>query len=606
MSSLLKNIILVIIVFLFITGIFTLWYSPLQKTKDITLSNLVTEINEGKVQSITVNGNELSITLKDSTKEKSQKETDASLTQSLINYGVSSDNLRGVDIQYQNESGWAYWLGILIPFVLPFFIVGFFLWYMMRQAQRGSNQAMMFGKTSARMFGPQGKKQNVTFKDVADMTEAKDELKEVVEFLRLPQKFLKMGARIPRGVLLVGPPGTGKTLLARAISGEAGVPFFATSGSEFVEMFVGVGASRVRDLFQSAQKAAPAIVFIDEIDAVGRLRGAGMGGGNDEREQTLNQILSEMDGFERDTNVIVIAATNRADVLDPALLRPGRFDRHVFVSNPDLAARQQILIIHGKEKPLAKDVDLNIVAQRTPGFSGADLANLMNEAAILAAQKNQKTILQIDILNSIEKVMLGPEKKSQVYSKLEKEIAAYHEAGHALVSASLPEADPVHKISIIPRGPAGGYTLKLPIEDRHFYGRKHFVAELAVMLGGYSAEIFHFNEITTGASDDLKKASELARSMVTKYGMSKKFGPQVFQEKDETIFLGREFAAQNNVSQDIAMKIDEEVATFIRAALKTAQNIIKKRSATLDKIAQTLITQETIEKQEFAELVAGA
>ena len=604
MTYLVKNLSIAFLIFLVITGLFTLWYKPLEETKNVTLNSLATDVNSDEVKSMTVRGTDVEVVFNDGSKGSLRKGPDESLEQSLINYGVTSERLREVPTTYEDQSGLAYWASIIIPSVLPILIIGGLLFFMMRQAQRGAGQALNFGKMTARMFGPQGKKQNITFKDVAGMEEVKEELQEIVEFLRMPQRFLKMGARIPRGVLLVGPPGTGKTLLARAISGEAGVPFFATSGSEFVEMFVGVGASRVRDLFENAKKTAPAILFIDEIDAVGRLRGAGLGGGNDEREQTLNQILSEMDGFERDTNIIVVAATNRSDVLDPALLRPGRFDRHVFVSLPDIKERKEILKIHSKDKPLARAADLDLVAQRTPGFSGADLANLMNEAAIFAARKGQKTISQQDVFASIEKIILGPEKRSQVYSKHEKEIAAYHEAGHALVAASLPETDPVHKISIIARGHAGGYTLKLPMEDRHYYSKTHFIAELAVMLGGYAAELFHFNDITTGASDDLKKAADLARRMVTQYGMSKKFGPQVFNGHEDTVFLGREFAQNAHISEDISSQIDNEVSSFIKTALKTAQDILKKRVTLLEKIARQLMEKETIEKHEFEKLIA--
>ena len=415
-----------------------------------------------------------------------------------------------------------------------------------------------------------------------------------------------MGARIPRGVLLMGAPGTGKTLLARAVSGEAGVPFFSISGSEFVEMFVGVGAARVRDLFETAKKNSPSIIFIDEIDAVGRLRGSGIGGGHDEREQTLNQILSEMDGFERETNVIVIAATNRPDVLDPALLRPGRFDRHVIIDEPDIEARLQILKIHSKGKPLAKNINMRMVAQRTPGFSGADLANIMNEAAILAASNNQKTILQNDLFQSIEKVLLGPERKSRAYTEKERKITAYHEAGHAVVAHTLPHIDPVHKISIISRGKSAGYTLKLPTEDKHFRSKVEFIEELAVMLGGYAAEKKIFDDLTTGASNDLQNASELARKMITQYGMSDALGPVTFGEREEMIFLGKEIAHSKNYSEAIAVKIDNEVTRLITNALKTAQNIIKQKSKKLEKIARVLLKKETIEKVEFQKLMAGA
>jgi len=447
-------------------------------------------------------------------------------------------------------------------------------------------------------------KEKVTFEDVAGLHEAKNELKEIVEFLRSPRKFLEIGAKIPRGVILIGPPGSGKTLLARAVSGEASVPFFHMSGSEFVEMFVGVGASRVRDLFQTAKRHAPSIVFVDEIDAVGRHRGAGLGGGHDEREQTLNQILVEMDGFDRETNVIVMAATNRPDILDPALLRPGRFDRRVMLDAPDINDREAILRLHTRGKPLAPEANLRKIAERTPGFSGADLANIMNEAAILAARKNKKIIEQIDIIESIEKVMLGPERKSHILTEQEKKIAAYHEAGHALVAALLPNADPVHKVSIVSRGRVAGYTLKLPIEDRHLHRYREFLADLAVSLGGYASEKIVFNELTTGASNDLQIATDLARRLVTQYGMSEKFGPIVFGDRQELIFLGKEITEQRNYSEEYAFQIDEEISKLIKDAYQIATKLIKQNRKKLDKIAKILIEKEIIEQDEFQKLMA--
>ena len=449
---------------------------------------------------------------------------------------------------------------------------------------------------------PDSKKDRVTFSDVAGVEEAKEELKEVVEFLRTPKKFLSIGAKIPKGVLLMGPPGAGKTLLARAVAGEAGVPFFHMSASEFVEMFVGVGASRVRDLFKIAKKAAPAIIFIDEIDAVGRHRGAGLGGGHDEREQTLNQILVELDGFEPHESVIVIAATNRPDVLDPALLRPGRFDRRVVLDLPDIKAREAILKIHAKGKPFAREIDLRRVAERTPGFSGADLQNLMNEGAILAARKNEKQITQHDLLISIEKVLLGPERKSHILSLQEKKISAYHEAGHALVASVMPDADPVHKVSIISRGRAAGYTLKLPTEDRHLYSKAHFLAELAVALGGYAAEKIVFGEVTTGASNDLKQATAVAKDMVTKYGMSEKVGPVSFGD-DHSVFLGRDLMAEKSYSEKTSSLVDDEVGRFLHGAFKKATEILKKHKNILEAIAKYLIEKETIERNEFDNLI---
>ena len=444
------------------------------------------------------------------------------------------------------------------------------------------------------------------FSDVAGAIEAKEELIEVVDFLKNPKKFLDMGARIPRGVLLVGAPGTGKTLLARAVAGEANVPFFYISGSEFVEMFVGVGASRVRDLFAMAKKFAPSIVFIDEIDAVGRQRGAGLGGGHDEREQTLNQILVEMDGFDRDTNIIIVAATNRPDILDPALLRPGRFDRRIVLDIPDIDEREAILKIHALDKPLDKSVNLRRVAERTPGFSGADLANVINEAAISTARQNHKIIEQETFYHAIEKVLLGPERRSHILSQKEKEIAAYHEAGHALVAGVLPHADPVHKISIVSRGQAAGYTMKLPTEDRHLYSKSQFLADLAVLMGGYAAEKIVFNELTTGASSDLKKATNLARSLVTEYGMSEKLGPISLGEKEELVFLGRELGTHQNYSQSVAETIDKEIKNFLKMAYETAKKIITQRRKKLEKIAKRLIEKETIERDEFAAIMAVA
>jgi len=525
------------------------------------------------------------------------------VTQSLINYGVNQERLKQIKLDVKEPSGFLIWVGALLPFLLPFLFIGLFLWFMFRQAQKGQTQALSFGKFHPRITNPLEKRNKISFKDIAGVEEAKEELKEVVDFLRHPKKFIDIGARIPRGVLLMGPPGTGKTLLARAVAGEANVPFFHISGSEFVEMFVGVGASRVRDLFKTAKKNAPSIVFIDEIDAVGRHRGAGLGGGHDEREQTLNQILTEMDGFDRDTNIIVIAATNRPDILDPALLRPGRFDRRVILDLPDINEREKILKIHAKNKRLAENVNLRHIAERTPGFSGADLANLINEAAILTARKNEKNINQQNLIDSIEKVLLGPERKSHILSKEEKKIAAYHEAGHALVAASLPHADPVHKVSIVSRGKAAGYTLKLPIKDKHLRSRSEFLADLAVFLGGYCAEKMIFKEITTGAASDLQQASELARALITRYGMSEKLGPITFGEPQGLVFLGKEITEQRNYSEKVAVEIDKEVEKLIRDAQKTAEKIIKGKRKKLTQIAERLIKKEVIERKEFEKLV---
>lgn len=606
MKGITKNIVTIILVFVLIASFASLFYSSTEEVKDVSLSTVATEIKEEKVESIEVSGNELAVTLKDGSKQITRKEPEAALSETLRNFGVSEEQIAAANIQSKAEGGFVFWLSVILPFALPFLIVGFFLWYMLKGAQRGANQAFNFGKAKAKMFGGvQGKKQNITFKDVAGEDEVKEELFEIVEFLKTPQKFLKMGAKIPKGVMLMGPPGTGKTLLARAISGEAGVPFYSISGSEFVEMFVGVGAARVRDLFETAKKTSPSLIFIDEIDAVGRLRGAGLGGGNDEREQTLNQILSEMDGFEQGTNVIVIAATNRPDVLDPALLRPGRFDRRVLIDLPDLAAREEILQIHSKGKPLAKEINLKELAARTPGFSGADLENLMNEAAIFATRRKRKALQQIDLYDSIEKVILGPERKSKVITDNDKKTAAYHEAGHAVVANELPESDPVHKVSIISRGRAGGYTMKIPDEEQSFRTKKQFEAELAVLLGGYTAEKMIFRDVSTGASNDLQKASELARRLVTRYGMST-LGPVVFGDSDEMVFLGKELGERRNYSEEIAYKIDQEVGKFIKKAQVTAKGVLAKNKKKMDKLANYLIEKETIERKEFDKLMAAA
>jgi len=565
----------------------------------ISLNELATDINLGKVQSITVNDNNLKIILKDGSALTSQKETETGIVETLSNLGVSSSSLSQVAIKINNSNSSQFWLSVVLPTILPLLATILIFWFIFRQAKNGANQAFNFGKVNIRLFSPRNK---VTFKDVAGLKEAKEELLEVVDFLKNPKKFLEIGAKIPRGVLLIGPPGTGKTLLARAVAGESNVPFFHISASEFVEMFVGVGASRVRDLFQTAKKAAPSIIFIDEIDAVGRERGAGLGGGHDEREQTLNQILVEMDGFERDTNVIVIAATNRPDILDPALLRPGRFDRRVILDIPDINDREEILKIHCNGKKLDKGVDLRLVAVRTPGFSGADLANLVNEAAILAARKNQKEITQNDLLSSVEKVILGPERKSRMMSLKEKEITAYHEAGHALVAAMLKDADPVQKVSIVSRGIAGGYTLKLPLEDRHLKTRSQFLADLAVAFGGYAAELIKFGDISTGSSSDLKEATEMSKDMVTVFGMSK-LGPRTFGKRESLLFLGKEITAEKDYSETLGKEIDDAINYFINTTFEVAKKIILKNKKVLDKIANELIAKETLEKEEFYAII---
>jgi len=603
MKNLIKNFLAIFLIFLVVASIFTLFSQPFEEVKELSFTQLVSDINQGNIKEITVSGNNLEVVYRDDTKAKSIKETESALSQSLTDYGADKNKLQTVNINIKEESGLSTWAAPLLFAVLPLLLFGVFFWMIFRQAKVGATQAFDFTKARARLFGAEGHtKERITFKDVAGLKEAKEELKEIVDFLKNPKKFLQMGARIPRGVLLMGAPGTGKTLLARAVAGEAYVPFFHISGSEFVEMFVGVGAGRVRDLFNTAKKSAPAIIFIDELDAIGRHRGAGLGGGHDEREQTLNQILVEMDGFERDSNVIVVAATNRPDVLDPALLRPGRFDRRVVLDLPDINDREEILKIHARGKPLALNINVREVAERTPGFSGADLANVVNEAAILAARKNKQQIFQQELLESIEKVLLGPERKSHILSKKEKVIAAFHEAGHALVSASLPETEPIRKISIVARGMAAGYTIKMPVEDRRIITKSEFLAEIATLLGGYCAEKLKFNEITTGAANDLEKASQLARKLVKEYGMSS-LGPISFGEKEEMIFLGKELGEQRNYSEKVASQIDQEVASFIKDAENTAKKVLSKKKKTLEKIAERLIDKETIEREEFEELM---
>ena len=599
-----KNVTIAILVFIGAAVLYAMVASVLIQVPQVPLSEVVSQINRGEVVKIIIRENSLFVTKKDGSQVQSVKESDTALLETFYNYGVNQEKLREVTVEVKEPSGLSFWLGALLPILLPVILIGLFFWYTARSVQKGSMQAFTFGQSRARVIMPENKKEKVTFKDVAGVKEAKEELREVVDFLKNPKKFLDIGARIPRGVLLMGAPGTGKTLLARAVAGEASVPFFHLSGSEFVEMFVGVGASRVRDLFKLAKRSSPDIVFIDEIDAVGRHRGAGLGGGHDEREQTLNQILVEMDGFETDESVIVMAATNRPDVLDPALLRPGRFDRRVILDPPDINDREAILNIHTRNKALDKDINARRVAERTPGFSGADLANLVNEAAIRAARDNRKIISQVDLIESIDKVLLGPERKSHILSVEEKKISAYHEGGHSLVAAKLPNADPVHKVSIVSRGRAAGYTLKLPIEDRHLYSRSHFVDELAVLLGGYAAEKIVFKEITTGASDDLRKATDLARSLVTRYGMSDKIGPVTYGDRDEMVFLGKELGVEKNYSEKMASLIDGEVTKFIRGAHEMAKKIILENRRKLDEIAKTLVEKETIERDEFAKLIA--
>src|ERR1035437_959125 len=567
--NIVNQIIIAIFIFISITMIYTLVAKKPEEIKNLAISDVAKLVIDGNVEIIEVSGSDINVTFKDGSKGKAKKELESSLSETLYNYGVTPAELALAPIEIKTESGFAYWLLNILPFLLPVIIIVFFAWMLTRQVKGAGMQAFTFGQSKARITDPDDKNNKVTFKDVAGVKEAKEELKEIVDFLKNPKKFLDIGARIPKGVLLTGAPGTGKTLLARAVAGEASVPFFHLSGSEFVEMFVGVGASRVRDLFKMAKKSAPSIIFVDEIDAVGRVRGSGVGGGNDEREQTLNQILVEMDGFEPNEKVIVMAATNRADVLDPALLRPGRFDRRVVLDLPDRADREEILAIHSVKKPLAEDINLKLIAERTPGFSGADLFSLMNEGAILAARENRKKVFQFDLIRSIEKVMMGPERKSHLLSKKEKEITAYHEAGHALVASVLPHADPVHKVSIIARGSAGGYTLKLPLEERRLQSKKEFIDDIAMSLGGYVAEQMTFGDITTGPSSDLQVATNLARAMVTRWGMSDVIGPIALVDSGGRPQYGE--IAEREFSETVSTKVDAEVSRIINDGLKTAE-----------------------------------
>ncbi len=591
----------------------------------VPVSQVATDINAGKVYELQVSGDSIKafylpemtfatttdgattselVVAKATSTKLSRKETEASLTQTLDAYKIDPVKLGAVKISIVDEGGFRFWFLTLIPVFVPALLLFGVIWYLSRQMRGGGMQAFTFGRSLARLISPEDEVQKVTFADVAGAKEAKSELTEIVDFLKNPKKFIEIGARIPKGVLLMGAPGTGKTLLARAVAGEAGVPFFSISGSEFVEMFVGVGASRVRDLFDTAKKHAPAIIFVDEIDAVGRVRGTGIGGGNDEREQTLNQILVEMDGFEPNESVIVMAATNRPDVLDPALLRPGRFDRRVMIDLPDRKDREDILRTHARSKPMGADTKLSVIAERTPGFSGADLANLMNEAAILAAREDRREVAQDDLIRSIEKVMLGPERKSHVLNKKEKEITAYHEAGHAIIASVLSYADPVHKVSIISRGRAAGYTLKLPLTENKMQSRNEFLDDIAVALGGYIAEKAVFGDITTGASNDLQVLTSLARDMVTRYGMSDKVGPVAVEAMPGKTLFGSGVEATEQSEQNAAL-VDTEVKKIIALCYKRAEAAIEKHYEAFVAIAQKLVEVETIEREEFEQLLVA-
>lgn len=600
--NLMSQIMIAVLIFMSITVAYSLLVKGSKEAEEITISDVAKAISSETVEKIEVSGPNINVIFKDGTKGEAKKEAESSLSETLSNYGLTGEQIANARIEIKEERSLGYWILSLLPFLLPLIIVGFFFWMLSRQAKGQGMQAFTFGQSRARITDPNDKNNKVTFKDVAGVKEAKEELTEIVDFLRNPKKFLDIGARIPKGVILTGAPGTGKTLLARAVAGEASVPFFHLSGSEFVEMFVGVGASRVRDLFKLAKKSAPSIVFIDEIDAVGRVRGTGVGGGNDEREQTLNQILVEMDGFEPNEKVIVMAATNRSDVLDPALLRPGRFDRRVVLDLPDREDREEILKIHARKKPFAEDVDLKVVAERTPGFSGADLYSIMNEGAILAARENRKKISQYDLIRSIEKVMMGPERKSHLLTKKEKEIAAYHEAGHALVASVLPYADPVHKVSIVSRGSAGGYTLKLPLEERKLQNKKEFLDDITMSLGGYVTEQLIFGDVTTGPSNDLQVATSLARAMVTRWGMSDSLGPIAYNKDGGRDVFGQRVGT-NEYSEKTGDQIDAEVSKIMNESMEKAKQIVTDKRATLDAIAHKLIEVETLEQKEFNELL---
>ena len=604
------NIFLFLIILIFTYSVLNKYFLQDTKRKEVEVSmneivkniNLTDQTSSSTFKNILVSEDNVSLEVGTDTLFVAKKETNESFLSVLKNYGVSTDTINHLNIKVSNESSFSFWTNIL-PIFLPIIFLAAMLWMLLRGVKGANMQALSFGQTRAKLIDPNDTKKKITFKDVAGAKEAKQELEEVVDFLKSPKKFLDIGAKIPKGLLLMGAPGTGKTLLARAVAGEAGVPFYHLSGSEFVEMFVGVGASRVRDLFKEAKLNSPAIIFIDEIDAVGRARGVGLGGGNDEREQTLNQILVEMDGFEPNEKLIVIAATNRPDVLDKALLRPGRFDRRVMIDLPDRESREDILNVHKKEKPLAEDVNLKVVAERTPGFSGADLASIMNEGAILAAREGRKTIGQYDLLRSIEKVMLGPERKTHLLGDKEKEKTAYHEAGHALVASLLQNADPVHKISIISRGNAGGYTLKLPLDDKRLNTRKDFIDDIAMAYGGYAAEVEVYGDVSTGPSGDLQQVTSIARDMVMKYGMNENVGPIAIESDERKVVYGNLSDSKNIIGHNLADKVDEEIKKICEEGLSTAKRLVKENRNVLDYITKELIEKENIEREEFEKIL---
>ncbi len=603
-SSKLRNGFVYLLILVAIVAILWSYRSQSTPVEDLAISELAAQVREGAVEEISVDsdGRELTVELENGETIFSQKEPGTTLEEVLATYGVSPDELAAVKIQIEQTSDWTSIIAML-SWIIPALLFAGIFFFMLRQAQGSNNQAISFGKSRARMLT--GDQPKVTFDDVAGLVEAKEELREVVEFLQEPEKFISLGARIPKGVLLVGAPGTGKTLMAKAVSGEAGVPFFSISGSEFVEMFVGVGASRVRDLFDQAKRHSPCIVFVDEVDAVGRHRGAGLGGSHDEREQTLNQILVEMDGFDTDTNVIVVAATNRPDILDPALLRPGRFDRRVVLDRPDLRGREAIFKVHVRGKPLAADIDLAELARMTAGFVGADIENTINEAAILAARRGKKSIGMSEVHEAIERVIAGPQRKSRILSPDEKEVVAYHEAGHAVVAHMLPNCDPVTKVTIISRGMALGYTISLPEEDRHLQSQARLQDELSLALGGKAAEELVFDDVTTGAANDLERVTKTARNMVTRYGMSDKLGPMVYGQKDELVFLGREIGEQRDYSEAVAEEIDSEVRRIVGEAFDRARTVLTTHRDKLDAVAQRLIDVETIDSDEFNAIMSG-
>ncbi|MEN6479457.1 MAG: ATP-dependent zinc metalloprotease FtsH [Anaerolineales bacterium] len=600
-----KNAFVYLLIIVASIALFYNFFAPPTTAREIPISQVADLIKEGKVTSLSTSSDgEIRITTSTGDAGSvliSRKEVGISLGDTLLSLGVTPDELGAIgEVVVESTSFWDNF-GVVLIQIVPLLLIGFFLMFMLRQAQSGNNQALSFGKSRARVFS--GDRPAITFSDVAGVDEAKQELQEVVEFLKEPDKFTRLGARIPKGVLLVGPPGTGKTLMARAVAGEAGVPFFSISGSEFVEMFVGVGASRVRDLFDQAKRNSPCIVFVDEIDAVGRQRGAGLGGSHDEREQTLNQILVEMDGFDTDTNVIVLAATNRPDILDPALLRPGRFDRRVTIDRPDRRGREAILAVHVRNKPLAAEVDLTNLAKQTPGFTGADIENLVNEAAILAARRNARTIGMAEFQEAIERVIAGPERRSRLISEREKRVIAYHESGHTLVQYLLPGCDPVHKVTIVARGQAGGYTMTLPEDDHTLYSKAKFEDEMAGLLGGRAAEELVFGDVTTGASDDLRRTTRLARSMVTEYAMSEAMGQRTFGQKEELIFLGREISEQRDYGEEVAAQIDREISTLLDRAYSRAKEVLSAHRDQLDALANRLIEEETLNAVQIQEII---